>query len=299
MEIGVAYSVVIPTIGRPDMLDRTIASLSRQTLRPSEIIVASAETDEETAGVCEKWARELRVVIHICSARSAAVQRNEGAAVARSALIAFSDDDMEYAPDCMEKLAAVWQRDAADQIGGVAARIVGLEHRKPGLLLGWYYKLQAGYRHPHYGGHLFGPAINCLPAYSLEAVDLIPAQWLNSGCVMYSSRFFRSEQFPSFVGYSFMEDVHLSARIAKKARLFFHKTAMVTHLEGLGGVDDVSVERMKMRTANQKKVALEVMKLPSRTFLWKFALHRLFLTLATLRRPTKKTLRIIRGIWAR
>lgn len=292
-----SYSVVIPTIGRPEMLTRTLASLAAQTSKPREVIVIDASGNSEIGEVCKGWAPSLPVRCYLSTARSAARQRNEGAALATSELILFSDDDMEYRSDAMERLCSVWLRDDGGDIGGVAAKIEGFEHRKPKGLLWLYYRLQAGYYHEDYGGHLFGPAINCIPTYGAGSEDLIPAMWLNSGCVMYSRRDFSKEKFPEFEGYSFMEDVHLSARIAKTSKLFFHRSAVVTHLEGRGGAEDISLARMQMRARNQKLVALEVMNLHPMVFFFKYLLHKLFLTVALMRRPNRRCMQCILGLW--
>jgi len=113
-------------------------------------------------------------------------------------------------------------------IGGVAGRIKGLGHSKPKGLLWWYYRLQAGYPHPNFGARLMGAAVNTLPCYE-EQSGLIPSDWLNTTCVLYRTDLFSRERFPEFKGYSFMEDVHLSARIAKTHQLYFDAEAVYEH----------------------------------------------------------------------
>src|SRR5205085_4047936 len=144
-------------------------------------------------------------------------------------------------------------------IGGVSARIEEIERPVPSRFSWWYYRLQAGYSDETYGAKLFGPAINCLPCYNESDDDLIPAQWLNSGCVFYRTPVFLREKFPDFHGYSFMEDVHLSARIAKTHRLFFHKRALCRHRDATNSLKRNVKELARMRVRNQRAVARDVL----------------------------------------
>ena len=180
-------------------------------------------------------------------------------------------------------MCAVFDADAAGETGGVAVRIDEIFRPEPSRLLRWYYRLQAGFADRTYGGRLFGPAINCLPCYTESDGDLIAADWLNSGCVFYRTAVFQRELFPRFDGYSFMEDVHLSARIARTHRLFFHKTARCQHRDGAPSRprDLRGIARMRIR--NQRIVARDVLGLRGpRLELGLFA-HRLFASVAIVR----------------
>ena len=161
-----------------------------------------------------------------------------------------------------------------------------------------YYRLQAGYFHPNYGGKLFGPAINCLPCYLPDDPELIPAQWLNSGCVFYRTPLFQRERFPSFSGYSFMEDVHLSARIAKTHRLYFHKSARCSHRDGAPrrrAPDVAAIARSSFR--KQCVVARDVLDIKGPPLEAKLLLHRLVVSISILRRRDPQRWRELLGTW--
>ncbi len=192
---------------------------------------------------------------------SAAMQRNQGAAQITMPVIAFMDDDITLHPGACERICEVFDNDESRRVGGVSARIEGSSHPAPRGLLWWYYRLQAGYADETYGARLFGPAINCFPCYERAAAGLIPADWLNSACVFYRTPVFLKEQFPAFEGYSYMEDVHLSARIAKTHRLFFHAGALCDHRDGGRGTRSNAREIARMRIRNQRRVAREVLDL--------------------------------------
>ena len=179
----------------------------------------------------------------------------------------------------------------------LAGRISDMEHGRPSGLLWWYYRLQAGYAHPHYGARLFGPAINCLPHYADSGAS-IPAEWLNSTCVVYRTAAFAAEKFPEFEGYSFMEDVHLSARLAKKWRLFFHADAVYEHRSQPSEFKRDARALAASRIRHQRMVAEDVLGLRGVAFELKFLLHRLFATASILRQRPPQWREELKGTWS-
>jgi GT2 family glycosyltransferase len=289
------YTVVIATYERPAQLSETLKSLEAQTRQPHRVVVIDASGNEQTHEVVNR--SKLPIEYERAREPSAAMQRNQGAARVITPLISFLDDDTTLSPDLFEKICAVFERDQAGAVGGVAARIAGMQHTRPRGLLRLYYRLQAGYAHPTYGGKLFGPAINCLPAYTEAEGDLMPADWLNSTCVTYRTPLFQREKFPNFHGYSFMEDVHLSARIRRTHKLFFHSTAMFEHHDAPSTFKRDVKTMARMRTRNQRLVAREVLNFTGPLFEAKFFLHRLFSTVSILRSRDKDAWRAIIGTW--
>lgn len=281
------YTLVIPTYQLAHELDRTLASVASQRRQPRLTIVVDSSADDESRSVASSWTDQMPVHYLRVEERSAARQRNAGAQLVEagdSPLVAFVDDDMTLHPETCAQLCAVFESDPLQQVGGVAARIDEIQRPAPSGWSWWYYRLQAGYADHTYGGRLFGPAINCLPCYTETQGDLIPAEWLNSGCVFYRSAVFRRELFPQFEGYSFMEDVHLSARIARTHRLYFHTRARCNHRDGAasrGQRDGATLARMRIR--NQRIVAREVLGVRGLQLELKLLLHRLFASISILR----------------
>lgn len=275
------YSVVIATYERPHELRTTLEGLATQTRPPAQVVVVDASPQSDTAGAAQSFVSRLPLRYERAEAASAAKQRNQGGRGITTPLVAFVDDDVRLPPDLFAMLCAPFDDD--DHLGGVSARIADMQHPVPRGLLRAYYRLQAGYAHPTYGGKLFGPAINCLPSYTETDGDLIPADWLNSTCVCYRTELFQREMFPAFDGYSFMEDVHLSARIARTHRLAFHKTAVFEHLDATSSFkrDRRALARMHLR--HQRRIAREIMHLGAVELTAKLFLHRVFTTACLLR----------------
>jgi glycosyltransferase involved in cell wall biosynthesis len=279
-----AYTVVIPTSGRDALLTHVLESLVAQTVPPEQIIVVDAGNGTTAEKLCKKFLQKLPLIHLPATVRSAAAQRNQGAALAQTPAVVFCDDDMRFGPATLALLV----KPLSHGYAGIAARIEGCTHPRPGGTLRGYYRWQAGYRHPHFGARLFGPAINTWPCYSVETDTLIPAQWLNSALVAYRSDVFALERFPDFSGYSYMEDVHLSARIARRHQIAFHREASCEHLGTTSTAQSLPrAELVAMQWANRIRVAREVMLTPPARLRRQLHAHRAFVSLYLLRaRPS-------------
>lgn len=288
------YSIVIATYERAGALRDALASVTRQTRLPTRVVIVDSSAGDETEQVAREFP-SLPIVYHRAERPSAAVQRNQGFRDVSTPLIAFIDDDVVLAPDVFEKLCAVFE--SKPETGGVAARMNGAEHPAPGGLLRRYYRLQAGFDDASYGARLFGAAINCFPCYSVQQEELIPADWLNLGCVMFRSDAFGAELFPLFDGYSFGEDVHLSARIGRKSPLYFHATARYDHFPSMSPAKRNYFSNARMSARNRRLIAREVQALGGWELLWKDALHRLFVTIFLLRTRPAGWVPTLAGNW--
>jgi GT2 family glycosyltransferase len=296
MAAPLAFSLVIATYERPEELRTTLASIAAQSRLPAEVVVVDGSSDDRTLAAVQ--AAPLPVRYERALRPSAAVQRNQGAARVTTPLVAFLDDDVFVPPSSLEKICAAFEADPEEKIGGIAARIDGMEHRVPTGLLRFYYRLQAGFPHPTYGGKLFGAAINCLPTYTEAADgDLIPADWLNSTCVFYRTPLFAREKFPEFDGYSFLEDVHLSARIGRTHRLYFHRFATFEHRDAPSTFKRNTRELARMRVRHQRLVAHDILGLREPALTWKLLLHRLFASVSILRQRRPAWPQELLGTW--
>jgi GT2 family glycosyltransferase len=289
------YTVVIATLDREASLEKVLACLAAQTHAPRLVVVADASTGPATRELVARWTSQLAIRHLPCAKRSAAIQRNAGAALAVTPLVAFMDDDIAFPSDLLLRLTRVFA-DSANVVG-VSARESGAGHPAPGPLLRLYYRMQAGYSHPHYGARLFGVAINCFPCYACEAGELVSADWLPSGCVVYRRDTFVRELFPEFEEYSFMEDVHLSARMSRHGQLFFHAGAAFDHFPGESAFKRNVVALAHHRVHNRVRVAREVMQLRGWRLGYRVLLYRLFVTAALLRSRPPGWSREIAGTW--
>ena len=288
-----AYSIVIATYERPAALRDALASLVTQQRQAERIVIVDSSKGHESEAVAAEFS--LPIIYLRAERPSAAVQRNQGFREVATPLVAFIDDDVVLAPDVFEKLCQVFE--TRPDTGGVSARMNGGEHPAPSRWLKAYYRLQAGYDDPTYGGRLFGAAINCFPCYARQEGELLPADWLNLGCVMFSSQAFGDELFPLFDGYSFGEDVHLSARIGKKLRLYFHATARYDHFPSMSPAKRNYFRNARMSSRNRRLIARDVQGLPAFECWWKDILHRCFVTVFLMRTRPAGWASSIAGTW--
>lgn len=288
--------MIIATLDRLDSLRVVLACLGRQTQQPLEVIIAAAG---DVAAV-EDLVRTLRppcpVRVLACAEKSSALQRNAAAAESRGEVLAFLDDDIEFPDDLFARFLTQF---AASQPkpGAIAARIAGEDRPAPGRLTRAYYRLQAGYAHADYGGRLFGPGINCYPVFRSDSPALFPSEWLPATCLFMRADLFHAARFPDFAGYSFAEDVHLTARVARVAPLFFLCEQTILHhsLQSEFKSDPAALTAGKLH--NMAVVAREILGLHGWHLWWRWQLHRLFMSAVLLLRRPSGWSAGFRGVW--
>jgi GT2 family glycosyltransferase len=131
---NIAASIVVATRGRPQLLNRCLASLVLQSFDPDrfEIIIVDDGPSEDTREVVVGWAAHTEekggpLVTYIPSMgpHGPAAARNHGWRAARGAIIAFTDDDTIARADWLRNGIQAF----ADDVHAVCGRIVmPLEH---------------------------------------------------------------------------------------------------------------------------------------------------------------------------
>jgi len=124
----IAASIVVPTKGRPQLLNRCIASLVLQRFDPErfEIIVVDDGPSDEVRDVVSGWIEHTAEhgphirYIGSTGPHGPAAARNHGWRVARGAIIAFTDDDTIARADWL----ANGLREFDDDVQAVCGRII-------------------------------------------------------------------------------------------------------------------------------------------------------------------------------
>lgn len=222
-------SVIIATRNRAEHLCECLDSIATQSVRPREVIVVDTSDDDLTHDVC----REHAITYLRGTIRSAALQRNQGAECARGDLLFFLDDDVVLERAFIEEIVRVFEEDREKHVGGVSGIIVNQCYSPPSRLNRFLLRVFVGRLNGSYAGRLVGPGVNFLPEDRPDS--LYQVEWLLSGCVAYRREVFLTHHFAeSFFGYSFAEDVHLSARVGKWHALCCTTRARLYHKD-LGG----------------------------------------------------------------
>jgi glycosyltransferase involved in cell wall biosynthesis len=99
----VNLSLIISTFDQPDYLDRVLRSISRQTVTPSEVLIADDGSGQETEQVFEKWRKDSSFPIQRVwqphdGFRKARIL-NEAVSRARHDYLVFLDGDMLAHPN--------------------------------------------------------------------------------------------------------------------------------------------------------------------------------------------------------
>jgi len=103
-------SVVIPTYHRYDALEHTVQDLSRQTVAPREIIVVdNTPVAERHKPVWFDRTGDACKVVYVSSSMEGRVNvaRNEGLRIASADYVVLLDDDMDLAPNFLERFLEV------------------------------------------------------------------------------------------------------------------------------------------------------------------------------------------------
>ena len=99
-------SVVIPTKGRPIIVQRAVKSVLNQTLQQLELIVVVDGEDSETVAGLESLNDKRLCILTLPESLGGAEARNIGVRKAHADWIAFLDDDDEWLPNKLERQLA-------------------------------------------------------------------------------------------------------------------------------------------------------------------------------------------------
>ena len=268
-------SAVVPTRNRAKALALTLDSLLKQNVLPRELIVVDGSEDDQTRLVVESFSQRSMGVCTVKYLRTdvlgAAVQRNQGVAVATKPVIWFFDDDILFEPECVPRLWAALH--SAEDVGGVNAMITNQCYQPPGRISRFMFRLMGG-QGSSFSGRVLGPAVNLLPEDRAELPEIVPVEWLNTTCTMYRREALPEPPFPAhFTGYSLMEDVTLSVIVGRKWKLANARTARIFHDSQPGSHKSDPAELAAMELVNRHYVMTHILRRRRlqdyfRLFLW-------------------------------
>ncbi|MBK4735593.1 glycosyltransferase family 2 protein [Noviherbaspirillum pedocola] len=111
-----SVSVVVPTVGRADLLNRCLGALVAQSLDTAdyEILIVDDGPSDATREIVEGWmTSQPQRIVYIANhgPHGPAAARNRGWQAARASIIAFTDDDTVPAPDWLAGGLAAFEPD--------------------------------------------------------------------------------------------------------------------------------------------------------------------------------------------
>ena len=252
-------SAIIPTAGRPEVLDRTLTSVLNQGSIPREIIVIDASADESVHTVCERFSGDVSYLR--ATERGAAQQRVEGVSHATAPNILFMDDDIILEPDCLARLEAALN--SSDRIGGVGSMITNQQYSPPGRLSRIILRTIEGPA-THFAGMKVAGVLPQLPWDNDKFPEIVPVEWLNTTCTLYRREALPDELFPEhFFGAATGEDLALSLKVARSWDLVNARTARIFHDSQGGDHKRSEVRLSKMEFVNRHHIMTQILGLRS------------------------------------
>jgi len=239
-----SISVIIPTHNRPESLARTVESLLVQDRRPDQIVIVNDGHVDPLDSLGESIT-SAGVAYEYCEFRSdrpsASASRNRGMELATGQVLVMIDDDVIPPPDCLRRLAAMYDLDSRGVVAAIGARPIPPEpeNRFGRSLWDFLAKILGEVR--------WAPRL-CAARYTVLPRGLgrkLTAGKPLSGCLM-SMRADVSVDFrfdaEFFGGYTLGEDRDLGFRIAVDRAVFLAEDLTVLHDPHPGGRPD----RMRM-----------------------------------------------------
>lgn len=285
----VSLSAVIPTRNREATLTEALRSLAEQSVVPEEILVVDASDGDRTKSVVSDFAegalKNTRLRWIKAETRGAASQRNQGVTAASHSFLLFCDDDVVFEPECLSRL---WRAISSDSMmGGVNAMISNQPFHEPGTASRFLFALMSDDRSRNFAGRLLGPAINLLPADHANLPDVVRVEWLNLGATIYRRVALPLPPFDAFFqGYSFMEDVALSARVAAAGwKLANVPKARIFHNSQSGSAKGGSADRAEMELRTRHYIMTEILRRDQMRDYLRLFLFEGFNLLSQLRSP--------------
>jgi len=212
---------IVPTLNRPNELNRLLRSLYNQSVLPQAIIIVDGTAQSIAAGILHD--DRVPIIYAHDIPPGLAKQRNTGIALIPSALthVGFLDDDLVLAPDACAEIVKLIEEEGPG-LGGVSFNITEEGNRRarlPMWLLGqWPLKTGTVAKNGSVEGN-----------YNLSHSKYW--QWLCGGATVWHTEVLRTYSFDEwYKGYSLWEDVDFSYRVSKKWRLAVAVNARVQHL---------------------------------------------------------------------
>lgn len=230
-------SAIVPTIGRPESLARLLRSLTAQTLRVDEVVVADGSSDEGTATVISdpRWARAGLVVRRVAVSPPHAVrQRSAAIAASTGTILLMLDDDVALSHDFTIAMLRV----LTSLPTAVAA--VGVDDRQSDdgttRLVQFVLKAFYGYPPKQWQGKLIGPLLKF--GYWPLPDGPVGLEWFAAGAGAV-----RRDVYIACGGYSdffldratINEDMDLAIKIRRHGDIFLCPDAKFSHYHDPGG----------------------------------------------------------------
>lgn len=230
-------TAIIPTVGRPRPLERSLRSLAAQSVLPAAVIVVHSGHDAETVEVCRRRFPGLTIEYCHSTESGAALQRDFAIRRVSTPLLLMCEDDVEFEPDWVATLLRVVESDAG--VGAAMGRITNQPFLSAPGIWRLYRRLVASPWRAEQPGAVLGALV--ANGFPQGASAPVPSEWLGGGMSLMRREAYLSVGgfAPHFRGSSPGEDVDLGYRISRKWRIYYVPEARCVHHQEPGGREAV------------------------------------------------------------
>lgn len=228
-ESSLSFSVIIPTLRRPERLRRTLESVARCLPGPDELVVVDGDDEGSSRPVVEA----LRDVLPIRYEQSEAGlprQRNYGMDRVGGDVIVFFDDDVDVSPDAFSVLRETF---SDPDVVAAAGRVIEDDPRER---LG---KHSRSRRFLPGGGAEGSFTRYGYPRRLIHLDEPRDVSFMEGSFMSVRAAAARAVRFDeNLAGYALAEDEDFSYRVSKLGRIVYQPNAWVHHdRSGSGGAD--------------------------------------------------------------
>lgn len=230
-------SAIVPTIGRPQSLERLLASLVTQTHQVDEVMIADGSVDGRTADVATsaRWVGEGLTVSLVSVQPPHAVRQREAAIMASSGeFLLLLDDDVELEPLCVAEMLKAFAAEPAAV--AVMADFNNQVWAMPTRAWRIYLWLLCGMRDDAWQGRILGPLLRY--GFNPSPTTTRPCEWIGAGnSLIRRNAFEQAGGFSDFFLHrsTMNEDVDLSLRLGRQGSILFCPHARLGHFHDPGG----------------------------------------------------------------
>lgn len=226
-----SISVIVPTIGRPESLRNLLQSLSIQTVRVAEVVVADGSSTGETEAVINDpmWKSKGLILRHVRVRPPNAVRQREAAiSQAEGELLLLLDDDVVLEPDCVGQMVRVLT-DVPDSVA-VSANYKNQGWPQPTKPWRMYMRYILRLNEGEWQGRVVGPLLRF--GYYTPVGAYLPMEWIGTGkSLIRKKAYYEAGGFSDFFLHrcTMNEDVDLGIKLSKVGRILFCPTALLSH----------------------------------------------------------------------
>jgi glycosyltransferase involved in cell wall biosynthesis/GT2 family glycosyltransferase len=217
------FSVIIPTLGRPEVLKSTLESVVACSPQPLEVLVVDGDAARSASRVVEEFGGAPAKVAYVRSPPGLTRQRNEGMRNAAGDVVVFFDDDVIVAADVFEELERVY---SDSTVIGATGRVVESKSKR---IVGKHSKIRSllpgGGREGAFTR--YGYPRRIVNVDEERDTELMHGSFMSARADVAREIGF-DEDLP---GYALAEDEDFSFRLSRRGRIRYAPSAVIEHLK--------------------------------------------------------------------